>query len=374
MEVHARRLLMGVFVLAVIMVGFGFVYWMHNSGGLGERMIYRIRFEGVASGLRPGSAVLFNGIRVGEVSELRLSREDPKEVIATINIERSAPVRADTKAAVEVQGLMGTPAVSLKGGDRQAPALSSAGGEAPMIAAESGAGADTMQAAREVLRRIDQILSENAEPLRNTMSNLSTFSAALGRNSDRLDAIVDGLARMLEGPAKATPAIYDLTAPRDFAPPAQVPEKQLAIPEPTAVLALDTQKILARSAAGDSPAFPNAQWSDSIPKLFQARAIQSFENAKYMRVARASEAFGADQQLLLDIRSFRASLAPNALAEVEFSAKMMAEGRMLSARIFRATAPLKGDDVRAVASALDSAFGEAMKELVVWAIGVIPSN
>lgn len=374
MEVHARRLLMGVFVLAVIMVGFGFVYWMHNAAGLGERMIYRIRFEGVASGLRPGSAVLFNGIRVGEVSELRLSREDPKEVIATINIERSAPVRADTKAAVEVQGLMGTPAVSLKGGDRQAPALSSASGEAPMIAAESGAGADTMQAAREVLRRIDQILSENAEPLRNTMSNLSAFSAALGRNSDRLDAIVDGLARMLEGPAKTTPAIYDLTAPRDFAPPPQVPEKQLAIPEPTAVLALDTQKILARSAAGDSPAFPNAQWSDSIPKLFQARAIQSFENAKYMRVARASEAFGADQQLLLDIRSFRASLAPNALAEVEFSAKMMAEGRMLSARIFRATAPLKGDDVRAVAAALDKAFGETMKELVVWAIGVIPSN
>lgn len=374
MEVQARRLLMGFFVLSVIVLGFGFVYWLHNTAGLGERAFYRIRFEGGAAGLRPGSVVLFNGIRVGEVTELRLSAENPRQVTATVAVERSTPVRADTEAAVEVQGLMGAPAVALKGGDAAAPALASTAVQAPMLIADRRASQDTMQAAREVLRRIDQILADNAEPLRSAMGNLNTFSAALARNSNRLDAIVDGLARMLEGPAKATPTVYDLTAARDFPDLPERPAKQLAISDPTAVLSLDTQKILARSSVGESPSFPNAQWSDNLPKLFQAKALQSFENAKYMSVARASDVFTADQQLLLDIRRFQVSIAPDPTAEVEFSAKLMAEGRMVGARVFRATAPVKELDAGSVAAALDAAFGQTMRDLVAWTIGVIPSN
>ncbi len=206
------------------------------------------------------------------------------------------------------------------------------------------------------------------------MGNLNTFSAALARNSDRLDTIVDGLARMLEGPAKSSPAVYDLSAPRDFPDMPEPPTKQLAIPEPTVVLSLDTQKILARSSVGESPAFPNAQWSDNVPKLVQARTLQSFENAKYMSVARASDVFAADQQLLLDIRRFQVSIAPDPIAEVEFSAKLMAEGRMVGARVFRATAPVKELDARSIAAALDAAFGQTMRDLVIWTVGVIPSN
>ena len=68
MEIRARYILMGLFLLAVIAGGFGFVYWLNNSGGFGERASYRVRFENSVSGLYTGSAVLFNGIRVGEVA------------------------------------------------------------------------------------------------------------------------------------------------------------------------------------------------------------------------------------------------------------------------------------------------------------------
>ena len=68
MEIRARYVLIGAFTLAVIAAGFGFVYWLNNAGGLRERAVYRVRFEGSVSGLLAGSAVLFNGIRVGEVT------------------------------------------------------------------------------------------------------------------------------------------------------------------------------------------------------------------------------------------------------------------------------------------------------------------
>ncbi len=68
METRARYALIGLFMLAVIIASFGFVYWLENKGGFTQQEVYQIKFQGSVSGLLVGSAVLFNGIRVGEVT------------------------------------------------------------------------------------------------------------------------------------------------------------------------------------------------------------------------------------------------------------------------------------------------------------------
>ncbi len=68
MEIKARYVLIGLFTLASIVAGFAFVYWLQTTGGLGKRTSYEVRFHNTVSGLLTGSAVLFNGIRVGEVT------------------------------------------------------------------------------------------------------------------------------------------------------------------------------------------------------------------------------------------------------------------------------------------------------------------
>ncbi len=82
METRARYALIGLFLLGVIAAGFGFVYWMENRGGFLPRTAYQVRFESSVPGLSVGSAVLFNGIRVGEVTDLQLDAEQPKAVLA----------------------------------------------------------------------------------------------------------------------------------------------------------------------------------------------------------------------------------------------------------------------------------------------------
>jgi phospholipid/cholesterol/gamma-HCH transport system substrate-binding protein len=64
METRSRYALIGLFMLAVILASFAFVYWLENKGGFGQREVYQIRFQGSVSGLLVGSAVLFNAIRV----------------------------------------------------------------------------------------------------------------------------------------------------------------------------------------------------------------------------------------------------------------------------------------------------------------------
>jgi phospholipid/cholesterol/gamma-HCH transport system substrate-binding protein len=372
METRARYVLLGFFTLAVIAGGFGFVYWLNYAGTLGEQTTYRIRFQDTVSGLRPGSAVLFNGIRVGEVSSLRLEPALPREVTATISVERNTPVRADTRIEIYTQGLMGSPTISLQGGDTSTPPLPRTGTDPPLLVADPAAGKDMMQAAREALRRLDTVLVENAEPLRETIANLKSFTDALARNSDRVDSIAQGLERMVGGGEKASPTIYDLTAPRDFGPAEKAPTAQLVVEEPSAVLLFDTQKILVRSKSVEGQSFDNAQWSDSLPKLFQARIIQSFENAGYGRVGREVDGLTANYKLLIDIRNVRIAETPDSSAEVEFGAKIVDEdGQIVETRLFLATAPAAKIDAADAAAAIDIAFGMTMKALVNWTIGVV---
>src|SRR5665647_337152 len=117
METRANYLLIGVFTLAVVVGVFGFVYWFQNIGGTGERAFYRVQFDGSVSGLRTGASVLFNGIRVGEVTGLTLDPKRPKQVVARISVDKMVAIRPDTEIGLEFQGLTGISALSLKGGD-----------------------------------------------------------------------------------------------------------------------------------------------------------------------------------------------------------------------------------------------------------------
>ena len=225
------------------------------------------------------------------------------------------------------------------------------------------------QAARETLRRLDGIRPDNAQPLRSMIGNLDTFSGVLARNSDRLDGIVVGLERMTGGAAaKGRIATYDLTAPSAFPAAEKLADAQLAIPDPTALSVLDSEKILTRSAAGVSSPLPDAQWSDTVPKLLQARLVQAFENAGTLgAVSRPVEGVTGDYQLLIDIRRFQIAAGAQPTADVELAAKLLdGKGRIADSRVFRATAPATGMDAAAATSALDQAFGTAATELVTW--------
>ena len=145
METRARYALIGVFMLAVILASFAFIYWLENKGGFGKQDIYQIRFQGSVSGLLVGSAVLFNGLRVGEVTGLSLSADRPEDVVATIAVVHNTPVRDDTEVTIETQGLTGGAAIALRGGTSSSPLPGSESGAPPMLLAAPQAGQDWTQ-------------------------------------------------------------------------------------------------------------------------------------------------------------------------------------------------------------------------------------
>jgi phospholipid/cholesterol/gamma-HCH transport system substrate-binding protein len=176
METKANYVLIGLFALSVVAAAFGFVFWFHNVGGTKDRAVYSVRFDGSVSGLRKGSSVLFNGIRVGEVTDLKLSVTDPHQVDAVIAIEQNTPVRADTQVSLDFQGLTGIASVALAGGAASSPLLVPSEDKPPILIADASATQDVTRAARDVLQHVDVMLTRNSERIDNILAGLENLT------------------------------------------------------------------------------------------------------------------------------------------------------------------------------------------------------
>jgi phospholipid/cholesterol/gamma-HCH transport system substrate-binding protein len=203
METRANYVLIGIFTLAVVFGGFGFVWWLERAGEGGGRSNYEIVFDSAVSGLRPGAPVNFNGIRVGEVNALRLDRADPRKVVITVSIASTVPVRSDTRASLEYQGLTGIASVAMTGGRIDAPPLVAQAGSQPRMLAEGGQIQDLMTGAKQIMgridsiaQRIDRLLGDNEQRLDQAIKDISKFTGVLSDRSGDVDTLLSNAGQL----------------------------------------------------------------------------------------------------------------------------------------------------------------------------------
>jgi phospholipid/cholesterol/gamma-HCH transport system substrate-binding protein len=122
METKASYVLVGAVTLLAIIAGLGFFLWLAKVQIDRTYARYDILFDSVA-GLGNASPVRFNGVDVGQVLSIDLSRSDPSRVRVSIEVSANTPVRQGTIARLESQGVTGVSFVGLEGGVPDAPAL-----------------------------------------------------------------------------------------------------------------------------------------------------------------------------------------------------------------------------------------------------------
>jgi phospholipid/cholesterol/gamma-HCH transport system substrate-binding protein len=202
METRANYALIGAFTLAMIFAAFGFVYWFSGPSQTGKQDVYQIVFSGAVSGLSPGSSVLFNGVKVGEVTHLAISEKDPSKVDVLVKIDDRTPVKTNTRARLETRGFTGVADVLLVGGTPGAPELVAKEGQRyPEIQAERseiqnllGNVQNLSTKAAEVLVKLDKLLDENKDTISGTLKNAEAFSKTLADNSNQISAFIKDAA------------------------------------------------------------------------------------------------------------------------------------------------------------------------------------
>ncbi len=203
METRAHHALIGVFTLGVLMLCFAFIWWFAGRTDFRNQQTYRVQFEGSVSGLNTGSTVLFNGIKVGEVSKLELDLDDPRRVTAWISVAPKTAILSDTKARMEAQGLTGVGVINLIGGKPDAaPIKTSEDGFPPLLIAEASAMQDLMEAARSILARaenvvktVETVISDNETKLNQVVNDVSNFSTMLSNRSENIGKTIDNIAQ-----------------------------------------------------------------------------------------------------------------------------------------------------------------------------------
>jgi phospholipid/cholesterol/gamma-HCH transport system substrate-binding protein len=204
METRANYVLIGAFTLAAVVGAFLFIMWISGYGTPGGHRTYQVVFKGSVSGLSNGANVLFNGIKVGEVTHLTFSRSDPHQVVADVDVSSDAPIDRNTKARLESQGITGAAAVALLGGSTAGSALVGENGRPPIIYAEQSiqlqdildSVAALSNRATSVLDDADKILTDNSEPIHSAIANVDQFSKALADNSAGVDAALKSVGEL----------------------------------------------------------------------------------------------------------------------------------------------------------------------------------
>ncbi|HXQ10362.1 MAG TPA: MlaD family protein [Caulobacteraceae bacterium] len=180
MERNANYALVG-FASLMIFVGMvAFVVWLARISFAQQYDVYDVVFQGPVDGLSKGSEVHFNGIKVGDIVDIGLVKDNPTQVDARVRVTSDVPIRDDSVATAEPEGITGVSYIQITPGTPSRPLLKTLAheGKYPIIHGQPGAlsallagGGTVLTSAAEALSRVNRILSDQ---------NIQNFSTTLG--------------------------------------------------------------------------------------------------------------------------------------------------------------------------------------------------
>ena len=196
-------LLAGVFVLVLTGALIAGVLWL-SAGGPGQVYDeYLVYMQESVSGLSRDSTVKYYGVDVGRVHEISLGPGDPKRVRLLLEIDRGTPIREDTVAKIETQGLTGLSYINLSGGSDTAALLAAEPGAAwPEIRSEPSVWGRLDRSLERLIdnlvdasQRLSAVMSdENRATVTDILAQLDVLSHALADRSETLASTIDDVA------------------------------------------------------------------------------------------------------------------------------------------------------------------------------------
>jgi phospholipid/cholesterol/gamma-HCH transport system substrate-binding protein len=216
MERNANYALVGLISTILLIAMIVFIFWLTNFALSAKYDTYNVVFHGPITGLSRGGDVQFNGIKVGEVTDIQLDAQDPNQVIAKVRVRSDTPVRQDSTASLEPQGITGVNYIQITAGTTAKPMLKSVTppGEIPEIQATPGTissllsgGGTVMQRAVDTLERINRVLSDhNIQKASAIFNDVQAVTAELRQRK----AIIADADRALQSADQAAQQIRDL--------------------------------------------------------------------------------------------------------------------------------------------------------------------
>lgn len=205
MERDAHYAAVGIATIALMAALAVFVIWLARLQFNSDYDVYDIVFYGPVRGLSEGGEVHFNGIRVGEVTDLNLDPKKGDQVIARIRVDGTTPVRVTSRAQLEPQGITGLNYIQITAGNPQSAILKEQYPDnvVPVIQSQpspiaellSGSGTVLAQTV-DALNRINRVLSDdNVRSFSTSLKNIESLSTELEARKGMLEQLEQALTK-----------------------------------------------------------------------------------------------------------------------------------------------------------------------------------
>ena len=223
METRASYLLVGTFVLTLVAAGFVFILWIAQSQVTRDTRTYLTYFTTTVTGLQTGSLVRYRGVPVGEVTRIRIDPRNPEQIEVTLEVDATTPIKTDTVAVLESQGITGVAFIQLRGGTRASPTLVAQEGERYPVIKSEGSGFEKiltdfpklLQSLNTLADSANAVLDQkNREAISVTLDNIAKISTALGDRQKEFEEVLTNsnkaLASINDLVTDMRPAIGDI--------------------------------------------------------------------------------------------------------------------------------------------------------------------
>jgi phospholipid/cholesterol/gamma-HCH transport system substrate-binding protein len=200
METRAHYVAVGIFVIALLIAGAGVILWLGRIEFSRELEPYYIFFKGSVAGLNKGSAVQYNGIPVGRVTDVRVDPDNVAQIQVTVEIDGSlVTIKSDARAYVDTNILSGVSTVQIRGGTQQAVDLvPEPGHKYPIIKAGQSEIEQVKASLPEILgelknvaANLSQLLSpENRQAVSESLQNVRAVTAAFAEHRQDVGKIL----------------------------------------------------------------------------------------------------------------------------------------------------------------------------------------
>lgn len=182
---RASNLVIGTATLAAIAVAFGGVLGVQKWRTIQSRSQLRVVFEGgSASGLRRGGPVNFDGVPAGQILSIKL--DNPRKIVVLVMLDNTAPIRKDTAAGIEFQGLTGVAAISLIGGAPSAPPVPLDTDGIPVLTADLS----DAESIVDTLHSVDRTIVSNAPAIKEGLRTFEDYTADLRSKGGEIDSVM----------------------------------------------------------------------------------------------------------------------------------------------------------------------------------------
>jgi len=236
MRQKAQRIRLGIFIMfssAFLLLIFG----LFTARSLFEqRDLYYVAYSDISvSGLEVGSTVKYLGINVGSIANISISQEDVSTIIVTLSLDEGTPVKEDAVADIVAIGITGMKTIEIRGGSQEAAFLApekfiNAGstmaadisGKAEVIAYKveeilnnlqvftspenlgnfTGAAvkiSELADNAGHTITRVDEVITENREDLRDAATAINNITGRLDRSSEDFAKSMERFNEIMQG-------------------------------------------------------------------------------------------------------------------------------------------------------------------------------